>query len=286
MRKSVLSYMFRMSVCVLFAAAFCACGPSDADRAAGLLSEARSAYAQGHINEALTLLDSIKTAWPREVEVRRQGMAFEDSVRLAVNRRIVETTDSLIAEASAKIDSVASVRFIYEKTEYDELGRFVPKGTQVTDNDRKSYIRAEVNEYGHTRLISTYAGTAELGHAALRLSLSSGESVTTAEIPYNDGANYRYRVNEMYYEAVTYTDEKDGGALAFAALHVGETVKAVLLGGKKEMAVAVSSRDLQGLAATFELSVLLRDRLRLTQERKTSQLMIEKLQQKIQTRKP
>ena len=285
MRKNIHNSVFRFVSLVCLSLSFFACGSGEAKKAGALLDEARLAYSQGRMNEALILIDSIAAAYPREVEVRRSGMAFEDSVRLAVNENIFRTTDSLIAEASAKIDSVASVWFIYEKTEYDELGRFIAKSMDAARSSFRTYIHAAVNEYGCTQLMSSYCGSSELNHTALKLSLSSGESVTTSEIPYNDGANYHYKVNETCCEVVTYTDAKDGGALAFAALHNGETVKATLLGGKKEIPVTVSSQDLQALAATFELSVLLKDRLRLTQERKTAQLMVEKLQKKLQKRK-
>ena len=285
MRKNILNSVFRVTFLASLSLSFYACGSGDERKAGALLDEARQAYARGRMNEALTLIDSIAAAYPREVEVRRSGMAFEDSVRLAVNESIFRTTDSLIAVASAKIDSVASVWFIYEKTEYDELGRFIAKSTDAARSGFRTYIHADVDEYGRAQLMSSYCGSSELNHTALRLTLPSGESVTTGEIPYSDGANYRYKVNETCCEVVTYADGKDGGALAFAALHNGETIKATLLGGKKEIPVTVSSQDLRALAATYELSVLLKDRLRLTQERKTAQLMVEKLQMKIQKRK-
>lgn len=285
MRKNILNSVFRLTLPVCLSLSFYACGSGDAQKAGALLDEARQAYSRGRMNEALTLIDSIAAAYPREVDVRRQGMALEDSVRLAVNESIWRTTDSLIAEASAKIDSVASVWFVYEKTEYDELGRFVSKSAAGASGSLRTYIHADVNEYGSTQLMSSYCGAGELNHTALRLTLASGESVTTAEIPYNDGANYRYKVNATCCEVVTYVDDKDGGALAFAALHNGEPVKATLLGGKKDYPVTVTAQDLQALTATFELSVLLKDRLRLTQERKTAGLMIEKLQMKIGKRK-
>jgi len=223
---------------------------------------------------------------------RREAMNQKYVDQLATEQNTLHVTDSLIQAIIPRINEVTSTTFDYIKTEYDDLGRFVPKGMSSDDNVQRTYIHCAVDEYGQTQLISSYCGS-KLEHTQLRITASDGTSATTDAIPYNDRSNYRYTIDGSYYESVTYISgrktgsdqvnkDTDGGVFSFIALHAEDSkLYGTLLGGKKEVRVAISAKERMGLVACFELGVLLRDKLRLEQENKTAAGKIRYLQEVI-----
>lgn len=221
---------------------------------------------------------------------RREAMNQKYVDQLATEQNTLHVTDSLIQAIIPRINEVTSVSFDYVKSEYDDLGRFVPKGMATDDNVQRTYLHCAVDEYGQTQLISTYCGS-KLEHTQLRITAGDGTTVTTNAIPYNDGSNYRYTIDGTNYESVTFTAgrktgsdqvnaDTDGGAFSFIAAHADDAkLYGTLLGGKKEVRVAISAKERAGLAACYELGVLLRDKLRLEQENKTAAGKIQYLQE-------
>ena len=223
-------------------------------------------------------------------EERRAAQNQKYVDQLVVEEQTLHVTDSLIQAIIPRINEVTSGNFDYIKSEYDDLGRFVPKGMSTEDNVQRTYIHCAVDEYGQTQLISTYCGP-KLEHRQLRITASDGTSATTESIPYNDGSNYRYTIDGSNYESVTYilgrktgseqvNADTDGGVFSFIAMHADDKkLSGTLLGGNKEVKIAISDKERAGLVACYELGVLLRDKLRLEQENKTSSGKIEYLKQ-------
>lgn len=223
---------------------------------------------------------------------RREAMNQKYIDQLATEQNTLRVTDSLIQAIIPRINEVTAVSFDYIKSEYDDLGRFVPKGMSTDENVQRTYIHCSVDEYGQTQLISTYCGS-KLEHTQLRITAGDGTSSTTDAIPYNDGSNYRYDIDGTHYESVTYvvgrktgSDEvnkdTDGGTFSFIAVHADDAkLYGTLLGGKKEVRVNISEKERKSLVACYELGVLLRDKLRLEQENKTSAGKIQYLQEVI-----
>jgi len=226
------------------------------------------------------------------VEERRETLNQKYVDQLAIEQNTLHVTDSLIQAIIPRINEVTSQSFDYLKTEYDDLGRFIPKGMSTDDNVQRTYIHCAVDEYGQAQLISTYCGS-KLEHNQLRIVSGDGTSATTSIIPYNDGSNYRYNIDGTQYESVTYilgrktgsdqvNADTDGGVFSFIAMHADDKkLYGILLGGKKEVRVTISNKERAGLAASFELGVLLRDKLRLEQENKTAAGKIQYLQEVI-----
>ena len=70
--------------------------------------------------------------------------------QLAVEQKTLHVTDSLIQTIIPRINEVTSKSFDYEKSKYDDLGHFVPKGMSTDENVQRTYIRCAVDEYGQT----------------------------------------------------------------------------------------------------------------------------------------
>lgn len=255
------------------------------EKAQALYDAAEQSYSEGNYNDALLLLDSIDNAYAKCFDVRKAGQLLMYKVNLAIEENTLVETDTLLNRIIPKINETTEKYFVFEKSEYDELGRFIFKGTEVENNVQRSYIHAAVNEYGVTQLISTYSGGSDINHTALRIKASDGSEIVTNTIPYNDGSNYKYVIDGTHYESVTYQGELDNGALAFIANHADDKgLKAVLIGEKKEVPVTISKAERDALAASYELGKILSEQLLYTQQNKVAAGKIAYLKEKIATK--
>lgn len=260
----------------------CSCSDNGQEKATALYNEATASYESGDYNNAKVLLDSIENNYKKCIEVRKASQLLMYRINLAIEENTLSETDALINEIIPKINETTEKYFVFEKSEYDELGRFIFKGTEIENNVQRSYIHAAVNEYGVTQLISTFSGGSDINHTALKIVSSDGSSVLTSTIPYNDGSNYKYVIDGTHYESVTYQGEKDNGALAFIAAHADDKgLSAVLIGEKKEVKVSISQKEREALAASYELGRVLSEQLLYTQQNKVAAGKIQFLKEKI-----
>lgn len=231
---------------------------------------------------------------------RREALDQQYRDQLATEQRTLHVTDSLIAALLPAINEVTAKQFEYEKTEYDDLGRYRPKGTDPGDNVQRTYLHSAVDEYGRTQLIATYCGPKRFCVEQLSIKASDGTGVFTQVIKPNDGSNYQYDIDGVHYQSVTFayagriaeamtTDsaalaraDTDNGALAFIAQNADDNgLKCWMVASDgKQQSLPISALDRQNMAATYELGVMLRESIRLQQENKTAALKIEYLQTK------
>ena len=236
------------------------------------------------------------------VEERKEEQLQKYRDQLRDEKRTHVMTDSLLQLVVPRINEVTATDFEYEKTEYDDLGHFRPKGMDPGDNVQKTYIRCAVDDYGRTQLIATYCGAKSFVVNQLRVESSDGTSITTQVVDPNDGSNYSYDIDGVHYQTVTFTyaghitegmtqdstvlanADSDNGALGFIAQHLDDTkLQCYLVPQKgKEQKVALSQKDREGMTATYELGILLRESVRLQQENKTSGLKIQYLEELLQ----
>lgn len=226
-----------------------------------------------------------------------QLQKYKDQLRDEKRTQLI--TDSLIQLVVPRINEVTKTDFDYEKTEYDDLGRFRPKGMDPGDNVQRTYLRCAVDDYGRTQLIATYCGSKSFVLNQLRFVSSDGTSISTNVVEPNDGTNYSYDIDGTHYQTVTFmfagritegmtqdstilaNADTDNGALGFIAQHMDDAKLQCYMVSQKgnEQKVAISQKDRMGMTATYELGILLRESIRLQQENKTAGLKIQYLEE-------
>ncbi len=257
------------------------CNGSDSDKAGHLLSEAQTAYENGRLNPAKHYLDSLESTYPKAIEARKRGKLLSYRIQLKEAEQIRMFTDSMLTVVTENINAAAA-DFTYLKSEYDELGRFVCKGTEVEKNVR-SYLHATVDEYGVTHLISSYRGDRPLEHTAVKVkNATDGTACSTQEIPYNDGTNYHYTIGGVRFETVTYVGDKDGGVLGYIDLNKESRLQVEFTGGRCSWPVPLTEKDKKALSETFQLGMMLRKRLQLEQDNKVAAEKVIYLRQLIE----
>lgn len=90
---------------LLLMVAFClglgSCHDDDrgTEQAAALLDEARTELNDGHFERAYNLLDSMRTTYPKAVDVRRAALLFEDTIHWEEAKVELAAIDSIYAFA-------------------------------------------------------------------------------------------------------------------------------------------------------------------------------------------
>lgn len=259
---------------------FSSCDSTGSDKAAHLLAEAQTAYENGHLNTAKQYLDSIENTCPKAIGARKEEKMLSYRVQLKEAEQIRTFTDSMLTVATDRLNT-ATANFTFLKSEYDELGRFIYKGTEAEKNPR-SYLHAAVDEYGVTHLISSYSGDSPLEHTAVKVKNADGTGCSTQEIPYNDGTNYHYTIGGVRFETVTYIGDKDGGVLGYINLHAESRLQIEFTGGRRNLSVPLTDKDKKALSETFQLGMMLRQRLQLEQDNKVATEKVSYLQRLIE----
>lgn len=136
----------------LFALLLTACGTSSSDKAEGLLNEARTAVFESRFDDARRMIDSLRSTYPKEIEVRREALAFADSLELAEAQFLLKEADSVEVFKQMELDD-AKKNFVFEKQEkYQSQGYYVlPKHA---GNKTNLSFFPEVEESGKLLLVT------------------------------------------------------------------------------------------------------------------------------------
>ncbi len=178
---------FKLSFILITFSLLCSCGDNDSQKAAHLLEKARSAYENNQYSEALTLIDSIKTSYPREIEVRREALHLSTRINEGLTIMHLEKADSLTAVLSARGDSLGRLmKFVKNPIEgYWTAGNSTPTAVSTSDG-----IQARMSPDGNFYIISSLRSK-KIQSTAITISNPDGEKAVSATIAYDGERNDR-----------------------------------------------------------------------------------------------
>lgn len=273
---------FNMKNSVLFAAlllVFSACNDNEKN-AKAMLSEAETLYSNGAYAEAKTTIDSIKSLYPKEFNVLREGLALSRRVEIKEQERNIQYCDSLIPIKQQEAVDLAK-NFTFEKElGYEDIGNYIYKQQTVERNVERCYIRSGVNENGEMYIGSVYYGKLPIKHVSIKLSTKDGFFVESPQIAYDGGNNFRFDDAGMKSEIVTYKGEKALEMAQFITDHLKDRIK-VEYEGEKPYVIYLSDLDKKAIAATMQLSIVLTDINTLMKEKEKAMKKIEYLNFKL-----
>lgn len=136
----------------LFAVLLSACGTSSSEKAEELLNEARTAVSEARFDDARHMIDSLRSTYPKEVEVRRKALAFSDTLELAEAESLLKVADSVEVFKQMELEDLKQ-NFVLEKQEkYQSQGYYVlPKHA---GNKTNLSFFPEVEESGKLLLVT------------------------------------------------------------------------------------------------------------------------------------
>ena len=152
--------MKKLAICITLIAAILTGCNGDEKAAQARLDKARAMYENNEFFGAKNEIDSIRTLYPKEVKVLKQGLTLMRQVEVKEAERNIAFCDSLLP---IKLEEVEGLKkgFAFEKDSvYEEIGNYIWKQQTIERNVQRCYVRCGVNEEGEMYLASVYYGGA------------------------------------------------------------------------------------------------------------------------------
>lgn len=256
----------------------------DEKAAQARLDKARAMYENDELFGAKNEIDSIRTLYPKEVKVLRQGLTLTRLIEKREAERNIAYCDSLLP---IKLEEVEDLKkgFVFEKdTVYEEIGNYIWKQQTIERNLQRCYVRCGVSEKGEMYLASVYYGGRSIEHTGIKLSVKDKEKgeqfATTASIPYDGGLNYRFKDMGSTTEVVTYKGDHCVDAVKFIYENASDRIKVEYTGGNPYI-IYMADADKKAIVTTFDLATVLSDISTMTTLKEKSEKKIAYLNSKL-----
>ncbi len=233
---------------VLFA--IVACGSGDRQNAEQLLAEAEHAIEHAEYSDAIALLDTIESTYPKQIDVRRKAMHIRPKAIEGATLKEIEKNDSAIVvlqseynQLSASFKTVSDPKLIepYIVAKKAEKSLFETTG-----------IQARITTDGDFYVITSLVGV-PIKHTSVSLIYNGGE-VTTSVAEYDGDRNYRSGNTEM----ITFIKQECDTLGKFALDNEGRGLTLRFNGNKKHN-VKLSKVDTDVFALTYKYSTIISD---------------------------
>ena len=159
--------MKKLAICITLIAAILTGCNGDEKAAQARLDKARAMYENNEFFGAKNEIDSIRTLYPKEVKVLKQGLTLMRQVEVKEAERNIAFCDSLLP---IKLEEVEGLKkgFAFEKDSvYEEIGNYIWKQQTIERNVQRCYVRCGVNEEGEMYLASVYYGGRPIEHTGI-----------------------------------------------------------------------------------------------------------------------
>lgn len=267
-------YMLQVLTFTL-AAALTSCGPNDQEKAAALVGEARIKVADGQLNSAKILLDSVHHTYPKQVAERRAAKLVEDTIVFIEAERTLRYSDSLLAEVMPQVDPLLK-KFRYEKNEkYEDHGKYVHKLLATGSNTSRCYLQAYVSDNRVTEVKSYYFGASQLDQTGIELQAAE-------EVSQHSGTSHGFDA-DGYHSILSLEGDKALEVLNFISAHQQDRLRINLLGTNKKgnetnYVYYLNDQEKSALQDTYLLGILMNDIRLLEENIRVSNARIEKYQ--------
>lgn len=275
--------MKKSAICITLAAITLAACNNTEKEAQARLNNAKSMYERNEFFAAKSEIDSIRTLYPKEFKVLKEGLSLMRLVEMKESERTVAFCDSLIPIKTEEAEVLKKGFNLEKDSVYEEIGNYIWKQQTIERNVQRCYIRSGVNEKGEIYLASVFYGGAPINHTGIKVSISDGQFAETVSIPYDGGVNYRFKDLGKTTEVVTYKGENGLDAAKFISANIKERIKAEYTGGKP-YTLYIADGDKKAIAATFDLATVLSDLENLQKEKEKSAKRIAYLKSKFENK--
>lgn len=224
-------------------------GNGDKDKAEALLSEATTACDAGKYELALSLTDSLKRAYPEQIDTRRKGLHITAKATEGLTLRNLERADSTLAVLGERGDSLSHlVKWVNNPIE----GYYVAAGASAAPVSSATGLYARVSPEGDFYLISVLKSPAV---KSTSVTVSCGaDQASTATVAHDGERNDR----SMGAEVITFIGSECDDAGRFIADHAGQPVK-VTFNGQRSHSATLSSTQAAEIATLYNYATTVRE---------------------------
>ena len=135
----------------------------DSKKAGALFQQAELSYASGNYSLAKLQIDSIRTLYPKAVEVRKAAIRLMQNIDIQEQQKTLAYLDSMMQVKQAALDSIKGNYVLEKDTAYQEIGNYFYPTQTVEKNIGRSFLRAQVNTFAQTQPSSDSYETTDLG---------------------------------------------------------------------------------------------------------------------------
>lgn len=241
-------FMKRFTILLFAGIIFASCGNSE-KQARGLLDEAGRAVEQQNYTRAKMLVDSIRAAYPKAFDVRREAIALRQRADLLEQQRTIAYLDSMEAVAASMLGDAEKGLVMEKDTAWQEVGNYMSPQHSVEKTHGRSFLRPQVDERGDMSFTSFYCGT--IGHDRVRVECGSefAESGTTSD-------TYSSTNLGVPLEQATFDKSSGGDVCAFIARHAGDRIFVKFV-GSRSYRNEMSRADKEAFVRVYKLAGVL-----------------------------
>ncbi len=177
----------KTAISLLALGALAACGDANGVKEASrLVDEATQALETRNYTLALSLADSVRTAYPRAIDQRREAIHIASVANEGLNLRRLESADSLMAVLAARAETLKpTVKFVSNPIE----GYYIAAGATPDAVHNSTGIQARLSPEGDFYIISTLKGR---NVKSTSVSVTDGStSASTATVAHDGERNDR-----------------------------------------------------------------------------------------------
>lgn len=216
-----------------------------------LLNEAQKAYDVADYTRAQSLLDSLKVAYPADIDVQKRGMALQPRVIEGATLLEISENDSLMVVEKLKADSLKKdLRWV--KTPRMIEGYFTAAEGYNPDFMNNTGLQPRVSEIGEFYVVSS-VNPGGIGHTTVTLSCGNRSAATPA-VAYDGESNYRIGGSEV----VTFSPAESDTIGKFAAENAASAMT-LTFSGKSSRKLTLSAKQVKGIATCYTYACALNE---------------------------
>ncbi|MDE6860975.1 MAG: hypothetical protein K2J65_11255 [Duncaniella sp.] len=224
------------------------CGNGDTQKAQALLSEARSAYENKDYETSLLLIDSIKNAFPREFDIRKEAIHLSTLSTEGLTIRQLETADSITAVLNALGDSLQrGIKFVSNPIE----GYYVTKSVNPTSFIGSTGIQARMTPNGDFYIMSSLKAK-PIKSTSVTVS-ANGKEARSATVSHDGERNDR----SMGSEIITFMGVECDTIGKFIYENVNSPIT-LTFNGTGSYSRQLSSKEAEEIATLYEYATTIR----------------------------
>ena len=224
-----------------------------------MFQQAELSYASGNYSLAKLQIDSIRTLYPKAVEVRKAAIRLMQNIDMQEQRKTLAYLDSMMQVKQAALDSIKGAYVLEKDTAYQEIGNYFYPTQTVEKNIGRSFLRAQVNELGEMSLTSIYCAGGNIHHTAVKVSIDGDTFAQTQ--PSSDSyetTDLGRPIEKAPIEKADYRVGKDdGGVAAFIVAHQDKRTFRLEFIGDRNYRTTMRRDDVKAIAAISDLARIL-----------------------------
>lgn len=267
-------YFFCIVLC--FLSISCHSDKKQRQEANARLLQVQTMIQENQLQQAKMALDSIHVSYPTLIEIRKKAVEMEDDIKIAENTEKVGRLDTLIRKKELQLDSIKKW-FVFEKDKRINTTGIYTHSSQLADrNTHRTYLKANVTERGELFLTAIYYGKGKLDFNSLQVKTAD---LQLKETIHENGADYtRQSFEEDGYvrEMVTFNRIAENGICQFISENKQQTIS-VIFQGKTAYNYRLTTADKNAIANTYSLYNLVKDLVKMRQEKKNAEALLIKL---------